>query len=136
MNKLLEENKQWIDEVWAKTEAKLQRTSVSAGRKLPLISVDGVYDDHSVKGVSAWTNGFWPGIMWLMYSATGEEKFKEAAEYGENALDKAMENYCNDGYVPRLDFRQPDEPHYIDSSAGAIAACGLIEIAKAVPERE
>ena len=34
------------------------------------------------------------------------------------------------GYLPRLDFRQPEEPLYYDSTAGAIASCGLIELAK------
>ena len=29
-----------------------------------------------------------------------------------------------------IDFRQPEEPHYEDSMAAAIAACGMIEIAK------
>ena len=38
--------------------------------------------------------------------------------------------------LPLLDFRAPSEPVYYDSSAAAIFACGLIEIAKAVPEYE
>ena len=33
-------------------------------------------------------------------------------------------------WLPRLDFRQPPEPVRYDSTAGAIAACGLIELAK------
>lgn len=41
-----------------------------------------------------------------------------------------------DDYVPDCDFRQPKEPVVKDSSAGAIAACGMIEIAKHVDERE
>ena len=40
------------------------------------------------------------------------------------------------GKLPLLDFRAPAEPVYYDSSAASIAACGLIEIAKAVPEYE
>ena len=35
-----------------------------------------------------------------------------------------------------MDFRAPEEPKYYDSTAGAIAACGLIEIAKNVSEYE
>ena len=31
-----------------------------------------------------------------------------------------------------MDFRQPAEPLYYDSTAGAIAACGFIELAKVV----
>lgn len=33
-------------------------------------------------------------------------------------------------------FLSSDEPHIIDTTAGALAACGLIEIAKAVSEYE
>ena len=32
------------------------------------------------EGISWWTNGFWPGIMWLMYSRTGEERYRKIAE--------------------------------------------------------
>jgi hypothetical protein len=35
-----------------------------------------------------------------------------------------------------MDFRQPKEPLYEDSTAAATAACGFIEIAKAVDELE
>ena len=38
-------------------------------------------------------------------------------------------------YVPRSDFRAPDET-IIDTTAGACAACGLIEIANNVGEYE
>jgi unsaturated chondroitin disaccharide hydrolase len=39
-------------------------------------------------------------------------------------------------YVPPVDFRSPKEPLYIDTTAGAIAACGLLEIEKHVSEFE
>lgn len=93
MNALLEKNKYWIDETWEKVEKKLERTSVQARDKLPLWTVDGVYDDHSKGTAEAWTNGFWPGIMWLMYAATGKECYKITAEVGEKSLDKALKNY-------------------------------------------
>ena len=35
-----------------------------------------------------------------------------------------------------MDFCQPKEPLYYDSTAGAIAACGLIELSKLVDEEE
>ena len=33
-------------------------------------------------------------------------------------------------------FRSPSTPVYYDSTAGACAACGMIELAKALPENE
>lgn len=93
MEKLLQDNMPWIDEYWDKIVNKLRRTTQLAKNKLPLISVNGVYDDHSKGTAAAWTNGFWPGINWLMYNATGEEAFRETAEIGEGLLDKALKNY-------------------------------------------
>ena len=92
MNTILENNKQWIDETWQKIEEKLRRTSVELKDKIPKVTTNGVYDDLS-KSPGAWTNGFWPGIMWLMYDATGEECFKIAAENVEEKLDGALENF-------------------------------------------
>ena len=94
MQTLLDANKPWIDETWAKIETKLRRNSELCRHKIPLRTVDGVYDDHSGGKCNAWTNGFWPGIMWLMYAATKEETFRETAENAENAMDVALEDYC------------------------------------------
>ena len=38
--------------------------------------------------------------------------------------------------MPPCDFRAPEKPVYKDTTAGAIAACGLWEIGKAVTEEE
>lgn len=96
MKKILDENKLWIDEVWNKIEAKLSVTSVLSGKKIPYSTVNGIHDDCITStthhNIDWWTNGFWPGMMWLMYDATKEEKYREAAEYAENALDTAITN--------------------------------------------
>jgi len=88
----IEENKLWIDEVWKKLTIKLGKNAVSAGEKIPSTTVDGIYDDLTEK-ISAWTNGFWPGLMWLMYVGTEDEKFKKVAECTEKKLDKALWNF-------------------------------------------
>ena len=94
MEKIISENKGWIDATWEKIEAKLSVISVLSGKKIPYTTVDGVHDDCITSpthhNIDWWTNGFWPGMMWLMYDATKEEKYKEAAEYAENALDVAI----------------------------------------------
>ena len=95
MDKILNENKAWIDETWKKITSKLRRTSVELKNKIPSVSENGIYNDKSIDAIGSWTNGFWPGIMWLMYDATGEECFKETAENAENALDKALEDFCS-----------------------------------------
>ena len=68
----------------------------------------------------------------LSYIHTGEQRYLDAA--------KRVANYfiaeVSDTWLPRLDFRQPEAPLYYDSTAGAIAACGMLEIAKHLPEEE
>lgn len=47
-----------------------------------------------------------------------------------------ISNLSQNEYIPLCDYRQPKDSKQLDSSAGAITACGLIEIAKAVDENE
>lgn len=92
INQVISQNKEWIDETWEKIEKKLEKNSIDLKDKIPKQTTNGVYDDMS-NAPGAWTNGFWPGIMWLMYDATGEESFKIAAENVEEKLDNALENF-------------------------------------------
>ena len=83
---------------------------------------------------SSWSRGqAWAlyGFV-ISYIHTKDERYLNAA--------KQVANYfiasCCDDWLPRIDFRSPSEPVYYDSSAGACAACGLIELAKILPENE
>ena len=83
---------------------------------------------------SSWSRGqAWAvyGFV-LSYIHTKEQRYLDAA--------KRVANYfiacCCDDWIPRIDFRAPSEPVYYDTTAGCCAACGLIEIAKALPEHE
>jgi len=83
---------------------------------------------------SSWSRGQAWGLygFLLSYIHTGEQRYLNAS--------KQVANYfianCSDDWLPRIDFRAPAEPVYYDSTAGAIAACGLIELAKRLPENE
>ncbi|MDO4618949.1 MAG: glycoside hydrolase family 88 protein [Clostridia bacterium] len=69
----------------------------------------------------------------LSYIHTGYEEYLDVAK---SVAHYFMINAAMTDYLPLVDFRAPDEPVYYDSTAAACAACGLIEIAKAVPEYE
>ena len=91
MNETLQQNKQWIEEVWRKIETKLEKTSVQIGDKFPHQYKDGEYRDvNEVEDIYWWTNGFWPGICWLMYLETKKPQYKELAESLELQLDEAL----------------------------------------------
>ena len=83
---------------------------------------------------SSWSRGQAWGLYGfvLSYIHTGEERYLNASKQVANYF---IANCCDD-WLPRIDFRAPAEPVYYDSTAGAIAACGLIELAKILPEEQ
>ena len=87
-------HKEWVDEIWTKINKKLEITAPRSKDKIPYTSVNGVHDDMS-EIIDMWTNGFWPGIMWLMYSETKNELYKNIAENVENKLDAAIEEFVD-----------------------------------------
>ena len=83
---------------------------------------------------SSWSRGqAWAlyGFV-LAYLNLGKQEYLDTAKKVAHYFIANLE----DGKLPLVDFRAPEEPVYYDSSAASIAVCGLIEIAKAVPEYE
>ncbi len=68
----------------------------------------------------------------LSYVHTGEKRYLDAAKRVAHYF---IANVC-DTWVPEIDFRAPSSPVYYDTTAAMCAACGMLEIAKAVPEYE
>ena len=91
---LNQENQKWVDETFEKIKTKLSAACDRIGDKIPYIAENGVYqEDKAETDIVWWTNGFWPGILWQMYHATGEEKYKIAANGVEDKLDNAFDVY-------------------------------------------
>lgn len=82
---------------------------------------------------SSWTRGqSWALYGFLLsYLYTGEKRYLEASE---KVADYFVSCIPESGLIP-VDFRQPPEPAYEDSTAAAIASCGLLELAKADPSK-
>lgn len=87
------DEEKWIDETISKINKKLLATATRTMGKLPYTVVNGVYDNMAEKDVGWWTNGFWGGLMWIMYSYTQNDVYKMAALDSEKLLDKAFSNY-------------------------------------------
>lgn len=84
---------------------------------------------------SAWSRGASWAIygMALSYRYTGEARYLEAAKRVAHFF---LANLPEDS-VPHWDFRlPPGVERFRDTSAGACAACGLLEIARTVPDEE
>ena len=83
----------WLQEVSEKIKRKMLPVVERNRGKIPYNTVDGVYNDYSGDKVGWWTNGFWGGILWQMYHATGEKIYKEEAELLEEKLDAVLMNW-------------------------------------------
>ncbi|MCD8336130.1 MAG: glycoside hydrolase family 88 protein [Lachnospiraceae bacterium] len=83
---------------------------------------------------SSWTRGQAWGLYGfiLSYLHTKNPLYLESAR---RIADYFIENIPESGLIP-VDFCQPQEVLWEDSTAAAIAACGLIELAKAYEQNE
>ena len=84
----------WAQETLERTAHKLEKVAQRSAEKIPYTTVDGVHDDKSGdKEIGWWTNGFWGGIMWQMYTLTGKEIYRNIAEQNEKKLDADLMDY-------------------------------------------
>lgn len=93
MIKLSEADKKWVDDMRRRLEAKLLKTAEQVQDFMPYTTENGKYVPSPNEGVTWWTNGFYGGMMWLMYNATKKDIFKETARKQEKLLDEAFKNY-------------------------------------------
>lgn len=83
---------------------------------------------------SSWTRGQTWALygFTLSYLHTGNREFLDAAERMANYF---LANIPESGLIP-VDFRQPEDVSWEDSTAAAIASCGLLELAKLTEGRQ
>ena len=78
----------WFDLAFERACRKFARGAQLAAAQgiIPYKSVDGKYVESPFDGNSWWTGGFWPGIMWQLYKATGEAVYMTEALRVEKLL--------------------------------------------------
>ncbi len=91
-DKIIESNKEWIDQTWKKLDSKLSKVAIRSREKIPYTTINGVHDDRQGSQITWWTNGFWGGLMWLMYRGTDNEEYKITAQHAEELMDAAFED--------------------------------------------
>lgn len=92
----------WAEETLEKVRKKMEWVSEKNKDKIPYTTDEnGNYDDRSDSsicwntddGLNWWTNGFWGGIMWLLYQDTKDERYAEIARSSEKKIAKCMTEY-------------------------------------------
>ena len=85
--------RQWADNVYQKICKKIEAQTQRVGTNIPYIPENGRYKDMGEVGIHWWTNGFWPGILWQMFHATGNKLYLDTARGVEKRLDRALNHY-------------------------------------------
>lgn len=87
-------NNSWINEAIEKTENKIKCTAARVGDELIFSTYDnGKYTEHESKDPGWWTNGVWPGLLWLLYRETGDESLRSIASSAGKKLDSVLYGY-------------------------------------------
>ena len=98
----MDANRIWAEEVLQRVRAKMAWVSEKNRDKIPYTTDgSGNYDDRSDgtvdwnrdDGLNWWTNGFWGGIMWLLYRDTGEQKYADIARASEKKLERCFSDF-------------------------------------------
>ena len=98
----MENYQAWAEETLKKVREKMAWVSEKNKDIIPYTTDEnGNYDDRSAEdkqwnhddGLNWWTNGFWGGIMWLLYQDTKEEKYADIARISEKKMEKCFESY-------------------------------------------
>ncbi len=94
MYNISQENQKWLSSAYEKIANKLQKVAVRSRNKLPYTADEnGVHDNKADGNIWWWTNGFWGGMMWLMYSHTKNEEYLKTARKSGEMVNKIFADY-------------------------------------------
>lgn len=79
-------NEAYVKNVMEKLEQKVRKIMGPLGDKvLDHADKDGIY---RYRRSDWWTSGFWPGMLWILYDVTGDERFKQTVWDREKDLEQ------------------------------------------------
>ena len=85
----------WFDKAFecAARKARLGASMAAEQGIIPYKTENGQFVASPYDGNSWWTGGFWPGIMWQMYHATGDTVYRDEALRVEELLVRELMTY-------------------------------------------
>ncbi|MBO4432666.1 MAG: glycoside hydrolase family 88 protein [Clostridia bacterium] len=95
MLKLSKEQLKWANGIFEKIEQKYRMNAQNLTDIFPYTTdSNGLFIEQQFlkdrAGVQWWTNGFYAGLLWLLYSKTGNDIYKSTAKKQEKMLDDAF----------------------------------------------
>lgn len=84
---------QWAEETFGKLENKMKATVQRTSAIIPYRIENKRFENMAKKNICWWTNGFWEGLLWLLYYQSGDETYYTGARIGEEMLDQAFAHY-------------------------------------------
>lgn len=93
-------SKEKIENAKKKALTMVDRYMDKFGTSYPSNSVD-VLNNYTVCNNNSWISGFWPGLLWLSYKLTGDNKYKDLAL---KMIDSFMERIDNELYLDHHDL--------------------------------
>lgn len=76
-----------IEKTWSMVVEKVDRMMDRIGSTSPHVAANGTYDDVRLDW---WTSGFWPGLLWILYDMTGNDKYKDLAWDYDERIEKCF----------------------------------------------
>lgn len=83
-------NPAWLEHTWGKICDKAEKMCESIGADFPYASYHGRYNREAADW---WTNGFWPGLLWLVYRETKNDRLREIAALTETKMDIVLYDF-------------------------------------------
>ncbi len=96
------EYQMWAKETLVKVREKMEWVCEKNKEKIPYTTdAFGNYDNRADEekkwnlddGLNWWTNGFWGGIMWLLYQDTKDDKYVQIARSSMKKMEECFEQY-------------------------------------------
>mgnify|MGYP005843209799 CR=1 FL=1 len=80
----------WTEEALERCLDRIGQNIERIGEHFPHVAYDNVYNDQ---GPAFWVSGFWPGLLWLRYQGTKDEKALELARRLEDVMDSVLDGF-------------------------------------------
>ena len=94
-----ENDKKWINDTVELIKQKMSFVSERSKNKIPYTTVNGTHDDKSLSNngndINWWTNGFFGGMMWLMYNETKDERYAKIARNVADKISVCFDRFYN-----------------------------------------